>query len=153
MKKIFSIAVVAVLALQCSVAFAQRPHHERDCEDARGEGRPEITELVSDLSSGQKSKLEFITKESRNRVERLRKEQKSVRDSIGRFMDMEGDHSKQLYPLFDREARLQAEISREMYATKVRFDEVLTPVQRKELMASRKKHQHGDKGVRRPKKK
>ena len=153
MKKILSIAVVAIVALQCSVAFAQRPHQERDCERPKGECRPEITELVSDLSSGQKSKLEAITKESKNRVERLRKEQKQVRDSIERFMDMEGDHSKELFPLFDREARLQAEISREMYATKVRFDEVLTKEQRKELMASRKKQQRGDKGVRHPKKK
>ncbi len=140
MKRILSITLVAVMALQCAVCFAQRPHREGPGQCREPEKRPEITELVSDLSSSQKSKLEVISNESKKRIEELRKEQKAVCEKISQLMDMEGDHSKELNPLFDREARIQAEISREMYATKVRFDQVLTKEQRKELKDSRKKH-------------
>lgn len=136
MKKIATLAVVAFMALQ-GPAFAQRPHPDGP---APGNGKhPEITELVSDLSSSQKSKLETISNDSRKRVDHLRGQQKAVRDSINRYIEMESDQSKKLYPLFDREARLQVEISREMYATKVRIDQVLTPAQRKELNACCKK--------------
>lgn len=138
MKKILSIAIVAAVAFQCSLCFAQRP--QREGHDRHHEQRPDITELVSDLSSSQKSKLETITAESKKRVESLRKQQKALRDSIGSLMDREGDQSKALFPLFDREAKLQAEISREMYTTKVRIDQILSADQRKELNASCKKH-------------
>ncbi len=139
MKKILTIAAIGLFALQCSFCLAQRPHRE----GPHGHGpekHPEITEIISDLTSAQKSKLEVISNESKKRIEELRKEQKAVCEKISQLMDMEGDHSKELNPLFDREARLQAEISREMYATKVRFDQVLTKEQRKELKDSRKKH-------------
>ena len=69
-----------------------------------------------------------------------------MRDSIGKYMDSEGDQSKKLYPLFDREAQLQVQISREMYSTKVRIDKVLTKEQRKEfLQASKRDKRHGKK--------
>ena len=42
------------------------------------------------------------------------------------FMDSDGDHSAVLFPLFEREAALQAAINREMYKGKLRVDEVLT---------------------------
>lgn len=138
MKKILSITAIAAVALQCSLCLAQRPKHEG--RDRHHEQRPDITELVSDLTSSQKGKLETITAESKKRVDGLRKQQKSLRDSIGSLMDREGDQTKTLFPLFDREAKLQARISREMYTTKVRIDEVLTPDQRKELKTNGKKH-------------
>lgn len=140
MKKMIVLAFAAILGMQCSTALAQRPRHDK----AKPEPRPKITELVSDLNSSQKRKLESITTESRGRVEKLRKEQKAVRDSIEHYMDKDGNQSKALYPLFDREARLQAEVSREMYETKVRIDEVLTPEQRKELKEDNKRHHHKD---------
>ena len=140
MKRIFSITLVAVMALQCAVCFAQRPHREGPGQCREPEKRPEITELVSNLSSSQKSKLEVITNESKKRIEELRKEQKALCEKISQLMDQEGDHSKEINPLFDREARLQAEISREMYTTKVLIDQILTKEQRKELLDSRKKH-------------
>ena len=93
----------------------------------------DITELVGDLSASQKRKVDAISRDSRERVDALRARQRAVRDSIGTYMHLEGDQSKVLYPLFDREARLQASISREMYATKLRIDEVLTREQRAEL--------------------
>lgn len=139
MKKILTIVTIGLFALQSSFCIAQRPH--RGDHHGLGAGKhPEITEIISDLTSAQKSKLEAISNESKKRIEDLRNQQKSVCYKISQLMDMEGDHSKELNPLFDREARLQAEISREMYSTKVRFDQVLTKDQRKELKDSRKKH-------------
>ena len=141
MKRVIVIALAAFLGMQGTNALAQRPHRE----GPKPESRPDITELVSDLSASQKRKLETLTSESKERVEKLRKEQKAVRDSIERYMEMDGDQSKVLYPLFDREAKLQAQISREMYATKIRIDEVLTPEQRKELQSANKRHHKGKK--------
>ena len=143
MKSIRTIAIVlvALLGMQGADALAQHPRHE----GPKHEPRPEITEIVSDLNASQKRKLETITSQSKERVEKLRSEQKAVRDSIGRYMEREGDQSRALYPLFDREAKLQAEISREMYATKVRIDEVLTAEQRKELQEANRRHHKGRK--------
>lgn len=114
------VAVVLPLAAQ-----QDKPHHEKK--------HKEITELVSDLSSSQKRKIESISKESKERVGALRSSQKAVRDSIAMFMDSDGDHSAVLFPLFEREAALQAAINREMYKGKLRVDEVLTKEQRAEV--------------------
>lgn len=142
MKKIlFSTAIITLFTFYFSFSQAQRPHDEKH------QARPDITELVSDLSSSQKSKIETLSNESKERVEKLRKQQHAIRDSIRLYMDREGNQSKHLYPLFDREAKLQAEISREMYATKVRIDEVLTKEQRAEFQKAIKKQRkhHGKK--------
>lgn len=140
MKKTFFFLLVFSSYILAPI-HAQRPHCEGPGHGPECEKRPDITELVSNLSSNQKGKLESITTDSKKRVERLRNQQKAVRDSIGKYMDKEGDHSKALFPLFEREARLQAEVSREMYTTKIRIDEVLTPEQRKGLKANGKRHQ------------
>ncbi len=142
MKKLFLIAIISIFNFQFSIATAQRPHRE----GPGPEKRPDITEMVSDLSSSQKSKLDAISSDSRKRVDALRKQQNAVRDSINMYMERDGDQSKALYPLFDREARLQAEISREMYATKVRIDQVLTKEQRQELKDNSKRHHKQRKG-------
>ncbi len=143
MKKIIIFLLVLSTYLLAPV-HAQRPHQE----GPRHEKRPDITEMVGDLSAAQKGKLETITNESKKRIETLRKQQKSVRDSIHYYMDMDGDQSKYLYPLFDREARIQTQISREMYVTKVHIDQVLTKEQRKELKENSKRQKKQRKGRR-----
>ena len=125
MKKTIIIAAMVALALPLA---AQRPgdkHH--------GKKHKEITELVSDLSATQKRKIDAVSRESKERVANLRSQQKAVRDSIGMFIDREGDQSRSLYPLFDREAQLQVAISREMYSTKIKVDALLTKEQKAEL--------------------
>lgn len=92
-----------------------------------------ITELVDDLNASQKRKVEAISKASKERVDALRKQKHAVCDSISVLMDKEGNHSKELNPLFEREAELQVAINREMYDTKCRIDEILTPDQRGRL--------------------
>ena len=138
MKKTALFALAILFTLHCSTLLAQRPHQERQ------ERRPDITQLVSNLTDEQKDKLETLTDESRKRVEQLRNQQKNVRDSIAKYMEREGDQSKKLYILFDIEAKIQVQISREMYATKVRIDEILTKEQRQQFRKAsneqRKKH-------------
>lgn len=132
MKKYLVIAILIAFQMPL-MAQGEGKHH-------RQKVRPEISELVSDLTTTQKRKLDVINQDSRERVSGLRKQQRAVRDSIKYYMEMEGDQSKAIYPLFEREAQLQAAVSREMYSTKLRVDEVLTPTQRQELRkASRKK--------------
>ena len=129
-----TLAFIVVLAA-CAACYAQpKPHKEH-------KPHPDITKVVSDLSSSQKRKIEAITEQSRARMDNLRASQTAVRDSICMLMDREGDQSKALFPLFDREGRLQSELSREMYTTRLRIDEVLTPAQRAELKKASRQHQ------------
>lgn len=130
MKKILFLTLTLLLGLSLSAQRNGDKHRDRKPLD--------ITQLVSNLSDSQKSKLETITNESRQRIDKLRNQQKAVRDSIAGYMEREGDQSKYLYPLFDREAKLQAEISREMYITKVHIDKVLTKEQRAEFQKASK---------------
>lgn len=126
----------ALFLLLVSVSVPAVAQHK----DGGEKRQRDISELVGDLSQQQKRRLDAITDDSRERVSVLRARQKAVRDSIAMYMEMDGDQSARLYPLFDREAALQRDISREMYAAKVRVDEVLTPAQRQQLRtASRKR--------------
>ena len=132
MKK--TLILVAILSLFTLSAVAQQDperHHQRT-------NPHDVSKVVKDLSDSQKRKLEAVNNTSRERLEPLRKQQKAVRDSISTLMEQEGDNSKALFPLFDREASLQVQISREMYSTKVQVDRILTKEQRAELKKSMK---------------
>lgn len=124
MKKTIILIMLVAVALPLA-AQHDRPQHEKKHKD--------ITELVSDLSSSQKRKIESISKESKEKVNALRASQKAVRDSIAMYMDRDGDQSASLHPLFEREATLQAAINREMYRGKIQIDQVLTKEQRTEV--------------------
>lgn len=50
-------------------------------------------------------------------------------------MDKPGDQSEKIYPLFDKEATLEAKIAKKKYATKQQIDKILTPAQRKQLQS------------------
>ncbi len=134
MKKIAFLAIASIFVLQSSTISAQRPYREQQSK------RPDITKFVSNLTDDQKAKLEAITDESHQIVDHLRAQQKTVRDSIAIFMVREGDQSSKIYPLFEREAKIQTAISREMYATKVRIDEVLTKEQRQQFRKASNEH-------------
>ena len=58
-----------------------------------------------------------------------------VRTEIRSMMDKEGDQSDKLFPLFDREAALQAQMSKEMYSVRIQIDQVLTQEQLVEFRA------------------
>lgn len=135
MKKYIFILTLSLLSLP---ALAQKPERKNHKPEHR-----EVTELVSDLSQVQKHRIESISKESKERVTSLRQQKQAVHDSIMFLMDADGNQSRLLFPLFDREAELQAAISREMYTTRVRIDDVLTKEQRTQLkIALRKENDH-----------
>ena len=125
MKRILVIALI--MTLSAPLAAQQEEKGQRQ------QTHVEISGLVSSLNASQKRKLEQLTHASQQRVDHLRKQQRAVRDSISLYMEREGDQSAVLYPLFDREAQLRAAVSREMYATKLHIDNILTPSQRQEL--------------------
>lgn len=132
-KHILLLVVVSLFVV--APANAQRgKSNEREPRD--------ITKIVSNLSSAQKKKLDAINEESKARVDALRAQQKAVRDSIAYYIHRDGDQSRALYPLFDREAQLQSTISREMYATKLKIDAVLSPEQRKMVKEACRKPSH-----------
>ena len=120
------IPLLAMAIVAVTPAMAQRG-------DAKREAPRDITQIVSDLSVSQKKKLDAINEDSKARVGVLRARQKAVRDSIAMYIHRDGDQSKVLYPLFEREAQIQCNISREMYSTKLKIDAVLTPEQRRQV--------------------
>lgn len=121
-----------LLAVALPLSAQDKQHHRNN--------RRDVAEVVSDLSQGQKKKLDAITNASRQRVDALRMQQKAVRDSIGMYIKMDGDQSKALFPLFDREAKISRDIAREMYTAKVRIEEILTPAQRQQLREANCRH-------------
>ena len=134
-----SILLVIALAAFAFPVFAQRDNHSGQA------GKPkEISEIVNDLTPAQKKRLDAITDASKERVAAMRARQKALRDSIRVYMHLEGDHSAELFPLFDQEASLQRDISREMYTTKVCIDEVLTPAQRQQVRQASTRQRQGD---------
>lgn len=134
MKKIF-LAILFILAV--TTLSAQLPDengHQKDRKE-------KIEELVTDLTPQQKSRIETITKRSSKNVERYRSQLNTVRDSIRMYMSKREDHSSKVFALYDREASLKAELSKEYYRTKVAIDAVLTPEQfarLQEQMASKR---------------
>ncbi|MBR1850995.1 MAG: hypothetical protein IJ789_06445 [Bacteroidales bacterium] len=110
----------------------------------------QVIELVNDLSAIQKHKLESLQKESKERIDRIKRNRTAVHDSINAVFEKYGDHTKELSPLIERDAALQAELSREYYRIKVRIDEILTRDQAMQLRAKLKekceknesKHKH-----------
>lgn len=146
MKKLYVILFTLLLGGSLLAQTEGGKHRQRP-------GRPEppkIEEMVSDLSAIQKKKLETITKECKEKTAKLQKELDNVRTNIRTLMNKEGDQSNKLFPLFDREAALQAEVAKEMYSTRQQIDQVLTEKQlaefRARLKADRQKHKHhGDK--------
>lgn len=104
--------------------------------------------MVSNLSTKQKKNLLEARERSLSRVDQLKAQLNVVRDSIRDYIHRDGDNSRTLYPLFDREAVIQAQISKEMYALRVRIDAILTPEQLKEfrgvLEKQRKRKERGE---------
>lgn len=109
-----------------------------------------IEDFVDNLSIRQKKQLNAVRLASKSKLENLKNELNIVRDSIRINMDMYGDNSMVLFPLFEREANIQKEISKETYRVKVRIDNILTREQynvlTKKIRASHKKNKPGPRG-------
>lgn len=142
MKKLIATFFVVLL---CGTMLAQNPEGGRHKRHGRP-APPKIEEMVSNLSAMQKKKLETITTNCKSKTDKLQAELKTIRAKIRALIEKEGDQSDKLFPLFDREAAIQAEISKEMYNTRQQIDQVLTEEQLAEFRASckadRQKHKN-----------
>lgn len=125
---------IATLLLTLVLAATAMGQHKNDHSRHHKE-TPKIEEMVSDLSAIQKKKLSTVMENSRKEVDRLQAELDKVRKQIHALTNRDGDNSDQLFPLFDREAALRAEISKEMYRTRLQIDEILTKEQLVEMRA------------------
>ena len=128
MKKIATLLLA--LAIAVTVMGQQKQDHHR-----RHKEPPKIEEMVSNLSAIQKKKLNTVMENSRKEVDRLQAELKKVRKQIQSLTNMDGDNSEQLFPLFEREGVLRAEIAKEMYRTRQQIDDILTKEQLVEMRA------------------
>lgn len=142
MKRILlTITLIAATTALMAPSHGPRPHHPD-----KGADGPKIEELVSDLTAAQKTRIDLITRKTQKNVEAIHARLDAVRDSIRSYMNSRDDHSDILFPLFDREANLQAELSKEIYRSKAAIDKVLTPEQFKKLHermeANKPKHDH-----------
>ena len=132
MKKIATLLLA--LAIAVTVMGQQKQDHHR-----RHKEPPKIEEMVSNLSAIQKKKLNTVMESSRKEVDRLQAELDKVRKQIHTLTNKEDDNSEQLFPLFEREGVLRAEIAKEMYRTRLQIDEILTKEQLAEMRARLKK--------------
>ncbi|MCR5192753.1 MAG: hypothetical protein K6D59_05555 [Bacteroidales bacterium] len=123
---LFTIALVALPLLLS--AQSEGNHQKRE-----GKEHMKIENLVTDLTSTQRTRIDIITRRSRKTVELYRSQLHAVRDSIRSYMSSQEDHSAVLFPLYEREGMLQTEISKEYYRTKVAIDDVLTPEQYRQV--------------------
>jgi|GEM_PF-1586098 len=102
---------------------------------------PKVEQMVSNLSAIQKKRLETITADCQQQVDKLETELNTVRQKIRTLMDQPGDQSDKLFPLIDRESQLQAQIAKTMYTVRQQIDHVLTDEQLAEFR-SRLKADH-----------
>ena len=134
---------IVIMLVACFVLQAQ-PGQGRE---RRAKEPPKIEEMVSDLSPMQKKRLTNVMENSRKEVDKLQAELDNVRNQIRSLMEKDGDNTEQLFPLFDRESDLRAEISKEMYRTRQQIDKILTKEQlaefRKRCKADQKNHKKG----------
>ena len=128
-----------ILSIACSIFFVvmalAQPEKPSPGPINKGDP-PKVEKMVSGLTAIQKKRLENITEKSKKEVLRLRSELESVRNQIGSLNSKDGDKTDIIFPLFDREGELMAEISKEMYRCRLQIDEVLTPEQLKEFRSS-----------------
>ena len=104
-----------------------------------------MEEIVKDLSIRQKRQLETISNETKVQMDKYKAELKQVKDSIHYYMDMSTDKTDVLFPLFDREAKIKANMSKLMYRTRLKIDNVLTKEQLRVLndaMNNKRKNDH-----------
>lgn len=139
MKRLLLFLAATTMALSAS---AQQPPKDNRVN-------PRIEELVSDLSAAQKTRIDVVTRRSKKNIDNYRQQLKAVRDSIRSYMDTPDDHSDILFPLYELEGKIQAEISKEYYRTKIDIDKVLTPEQYNELKTKMEQQRANKKGHKR----
>ena len=135
MRKLIIPLLIVLLAAGTVTAHAPSRHQGPKKHEQVDQAFKSIDSYVTDLSNGQKKKLDALSEKTAQKVGAMRNELGQVRDSIRTYMAKPGDQSAVLFPLFTREGDIQTEISKELYRTRLKIDSILTPEQRKELKA------------------
>ena len=123
------ISILALCFFACSL-FAQSYEYESQYIP------PDVSKFVNTLTKQQKDQLNAIADEGKMVIEQYRAELTKLRADIQFFYKSQGDHSADLYPLYDQRAVLYSKIDRAKYNTKMRIDAVLTPEQQTELRSN-----------------
>lgn len=118
MKK--TVILIALFLLVSVSGYSQQKGEHKRSHDFK------IENFVDDLSADQKKKIDDISSQYLKRISNMRSDLRAVRDSIRTLSDQYGDHTKQIFPMYEREAKIQTEISKEMYRMKLKLDKVLT---------------------------
>lgn len=126
---------VALLLLSIVLATSVMGQSKAE-QSARHKELPKIEEMVNGLSAFQKKRLNSLMEDSKKEVDRLQAELEKVHKQIHALFDKDEDCSEQLFPLFDREAEIRAEISKNMYRTRIQIFDILTKEQVAEYKAA-----------------
>lgn len=125
-KKITIVAVVFALLFVVKANAQCRP----EMPEGMVSFEEQIEKVLDNLSDSQIDALQKLSKENKKYLETFRKEMKVLEDSIDMLMKRKGNHSKQLYPLLERRAKLALEKDKKLYLSKVKIDGILTDEQR-----------------------
>lgn len=131
----------------CLLLFSYAPlMAQGDGHDGRkGQKRPpKIEQIVTTLTKEQKKSIEKLTQASQVRLHQLEEAQSQIRDSIRQYLDLYEDNSKKLFPLFEREGKLQTEINKEMYRAKMAINKILTVEQHQQVISHAKRNRMTD---------
>ena len=89
-----------------------------------------VKKILDDLSTDQRNTLVQMSKENRERMDKYRKELKSLNDSIMMLRKKDGNNSEILFPLVDRLYKLEAEKDKSLYLYELKIDSILTAEQK-----------------------
>lgn len=90
-----------------------------------------IESLIDDLTPIQKRKLERLSAQTKKNIGTLKDQHSRLRDSISFLLQQTASDAiaRELYPMFEREAKLNAKIQKEYYKTRLAIDGILTDEQ------------------------
>ncbi len=120
------IVALAAFTMASLVSVAQPPKGRQVNEP---DGRPRVEEVLTDLTATQRTRIDVITRRAKKESDVYQKRLNGVADSIRILMDEGKDNSAKLFPLFEQEGRLQAEINKIFYRARLEMDAILTPEQ------------------------
>lgn len=94
-----------------------------------------IESLVDDLTPIQKRKLEKLSTQAKKNIGTLKEQRAQLRDSISSLLQLTASEAiaKELFQMYDREAKLNAKIQKEYYKTRLAIDGILTDEQARYL--------------------
>lgn len=133
MKKLLTILIALIIFAPAWSQDGPKRGPKHDCK---------IEEFVDNLTPRQKHQIDELYKKSKEKTDKWEIQLRQVRDSIGMYLSMYGDHSNKVFPLFSRESELKKEINKERYRLKVKIDKILTKEQYRQMQTRMREQRH-----------